>query len=153
MKNTLLFLITLLAGWFTFSYAEKAAEFPGYALPAQIAVDDQHIYIVEESSISVHSLKDFKLKKRFGRKGEGPQEFKSKPAINVQTDVIVVNSQAKVSFFNKDGTFLKEVNHIVSGSQFLPLGKQFVGYNPPSHCSRRGKNGLSLHERFRSLFH
>jgi hypothetical protein len=110
-------------------FAEKAAVFPGYSTPAQIAVDDHHIYIVEEATISVHSLKDFKLEKKFGRMGEGPQEFKSKPSINVQSDVILVNSAARVSFFSKDGIFLKEVNHIVSGSQFVPLGKQFIGYN------------------------
>ena len=44
--------------------------------PSSIKVDDQNIYIAQGENIFIYSAKDFKLIKKFGRLGEGPQEFK-----------------------------------------------------------------------------
>jgi hypothetical protein len=50
-----------------------------------------------------------RLIKRFGRAGEGPQEFKLfpefSPELDIQKDGILVNSLNKVSFFSKNGDF------------------------------------------------
>ena len=43
-----------------------------------IHVDDSCIYIVEYPCIYLYSLKDFKLFKKFGKKGEGPGHLSSK---------------------------------------------------------------------------
>jgi hypothetical protein len=100
-------------------------------------MDREQIYLTEGAAIFIYSLKDFKLIKKFGRDGEGPREFKGKPEIDVQQDTILVNSKARVSFFSKRGRYLKEVNHIVSGQRFKPLGNRFVGYK--SFVDKNGK--------------
>ncbi|MCP4154117.1 MAG: hypothetical protein GY757_40700, partial [bacterium] len=77
--------------------------------------------------VNIYSLTDFKLKKRFGKAGEGPQEFRGAALIRVQPDTILVNSRNKLSFFGRDGAFKKEMR-VASGKRFAPLGKhRFVG--------------------------
>jgi hypothetical protein len=95
--------------------------------------------------IYIYSSKDFTLKKKFGKKGEGPGEFKVNPAavaklqVYVQPGCIIVNNLSRVSFFTKNGSFKKEIN-VTSGLNFIPIGKKFVGYSG----TKRIKNILYL---------
>ncbi len=130
MKNRIWILIFLLLT--TTVFAAKVATLPGeLAIPSQIVFDNNQLYVVDGVSIYIYSLKDFKLIKKIGKMGEGPREFKIQPgrsvAINVQADSILINSVGRVSFFSKDGKYIGEANNI-SGKQFKPMGKQFVGY-------------------------
>ncbi|MGD2092708.1 MAG: hypothetical protein PVH61_41460 [Candidatus Aminicenantes bacterium] len=102
--------------------------------PNSITVDKNHVYITDQGTISIYSLKDFKLKKTFGKKGEGPGEFKLLPQdkiglrIAVNNDYILVNSAGRLSFFTKTGEFKDQFN-LIDPVQFLkPLGKKFVGF-------------------------
>lgn len=105
----------------------------GIAKPSHVIVDDTQMYVTELTSIYIYSLKDFKLVKKFGKKGEGPQEFFLTPItaalfINVHTEDIVVNSSAKISWFTKAGKFKKEVR--VPSPYILeiqPFGDNIVG--------------------------
>ena len=113
-------------------YAKEILPLPDIFEPSSIVVDRDQIYIVEGTKIYIYSLKDFNLKIKFGKKGEGPQEFKDDiQSIEVKSDYILVNSLNKASFFTRDGNFLDEkINPtILSGSNFKPIGKQFVGYS------------------------
>jgi hypothetical protein len=116
--------------------AEKLATLEGVFKPFFLAVDDQRFYVTEGVTISIYSLQDFSLKKKFGKAGEGPQEFKQAPVgitmvmVYPQPDALVVNSLGKVSLFSRDGNFIKEMKSPVSGQMlgmFQPLGNQFVG--------------------------
>jgi len=128
MKKLILILLILLIFLFTgAAYAGKLAALPGHLVPNALAVGDDYFYITENSSIYVYSMKDFKLVKKFGKKGEGPREFKGTPTLTVYADQLMVNSTAKVSFYTIDGTYLKEFNNIVSGQTFIPLGSRFIG--------------------------
>ena len=127
--KTLFFLFLLFLILITRTFSVKIATFQAHLIPDAILINDNQLYITEGSSVLIYSMKDFKLIKKFGRKGEGPEEFKGKPQLNVQGDYIIVNSRAKVSFFTKNGTFIREVNHILSGRTFQPLGDGFVGYH------------------------
>jgi len=129
--KTIFFLIVLLL-LLSGVYANKIVSFPDIFEPNLIVVDSDQIYIVEETTIYIFSLKDFNLKKKFGKRGEGPSEFKDDiQSIEVQPDYILVNSLNKVSFFSRDGNFLNEKKNptVLSGSMFKPVGKQFVGYS------------------------
>lgn len=101
--------------------------------PEAVLVDQTQLYVTEGVFIYIYSLKDFKLIKKIGQKGEGPQEFMLNPAfgpltINVNTDDIFIESFGKVSWFAKDGTFKKEQKLPSPLILFLqPLGKNFVG--------------------------
>jgi hypothetical protein len=114
--------------------AQKVATFPELINPDYFRMDNRQIYFVEGTFIYIYSLKDFKLVKRFGKRGEGPREFLLNPIVktpllDVQTDNIVVHSFGKISLFSRNGDFKKEMKipeEIVVSMQ--PLGKQkFVG--------------------------
>ena len=138
-KILILFLLILTAP----TFASKIATFQVHVTPDTILVDDNQLYITEGWSVFIYSMKDFKLIKKFGRKGEGPKEFKGKPQLNVQGDHILVNSTSRVSFFTKNGTYIREVNNIVSGRTFQPLKEGYVGqYNTVENGVRYAGIGI-----------
>ncbi len=103
--------------------------------PSSIKVGDQYIYIVQEANIFIYSAKDFKLFKKFGRVGEGPQEFKKPiapwlPIITIYTipDKILVNSIGKISYYTKKGEFIKEQRTPAVGvfGRYIPCGKNLI---------------------------
>lgn len=129
--KTIFFLIALLL-FMSDVYARKIVLLPDIYEPSSIVVDNSQIYIVEGTTIYIYSSEDFTLKKKFGMKGEGPQEFKDDiRSIEVKPDYILVNSLNKVSFFTRDGDFLEEkINPtVLGGSLFKPIGNKFVGYS------------------------
>lgn len=94
--------------------AEKMAVLPELRRPDfLINVYGGELFLVEGASVFIYSLKDYKLKYKFGKRGEGPQEFKVHPGehvfINVQPGYIMVGSGGKVSFFSRNGQFIKEI--------------------------------------------
>jgi hypothetical protein len=116
-----------------FSTGTQVVPLTGLVNPDSILVDEQSIYITDREIIYIFSTDDFKLKTKFGKAGEGPQEFKINPAgiakLNIQLspDKIIVNSIGRVTFFSKAGKFLKEIQ-ISSGNNFIPFGDGYVGY-------------------------
>jgi hypothetical protein len=118
----------------SFQLAAQVVPLPGLINPDSIMVDDHHIYITDRETIYIFSAVDFKLKTKFGKKGEGPKEFKINPAgvaklqVDIQPGTIIVNSNSRVTFFTKDGKYLKEVQ-ISSGNNFKQIGDHYVGYS------------------------
>jgi hypothetical protein len=126
-KIIFLLLFSLLLVNFTgLTFAEKIAALTELMNPDTIVVDDQLMYIKEESTVFIYSMADYKLKKKFGKEGEGPQEFKYLQEIIPYPDKLQLNSMNKVSFYKKDGTFINEVK-IINGYQFYPLKNGYVG--------------------------
>jgi len=121
----------------SFQLAAQVVPLPGLINPDSITVDDHNIYITDRAVIYIFSAVDFKLKTKFGKEGEGPKEFKINPVgiaklqIDIHPDTIIVNSNSRVSFFTKDGKYLKEVQ-INSGNNFKQIGDQYVGYSTSS---------------------
>jgi hypothetical protein len=135
MKRIIFVLFVVLMAVLFFSnflFCEVVASLSEHMKPGVIAVDDTQLYVTENASVYIYSLKDFKLKKKFGRSGLGPQEFQVMPGvplvIHVETENIVASSIGKVSIFSKDGTFKKELKvAIMGGLQFLSFKDGFVG--------------------------
>ena len=76
---------------------------------------------------NIYSLEDLKLKKKFGKDGEGPKEFKRRANITLTSKYLLVNSIARVTFFTKEGEYIKEVNtKTVNLGPFLPIGDNYV---------------------------
>jgi hypothetical protein len=95
----------------------KIVPLPDLTKPEQlISIDKDRMYIIEGTTIFIYSLKDFKLIKKFGKRGEGPREFITSHQmgpmgalfIDVRSDHILVKSMGKLSWFSKDGNFIKE---------------------------------------------
>lgn len=101
--------------------------------PLSMEIDDNQIYFTEGANIYIYSLNDLKLVKVFGKAGSGPREFLVQPQvplqIDVSTDKLVVNSQGKVSFWKKDGTYISEKKVLVGvfSGFFKPLSDGYVG--------------------------
>lgn len=129
-KITLFFLLTIFVVYLA---AEKVASFSNHINPTHILIDNHQLYIVDGPTINIYSLGDFKLQKTFGKRGEGPQEFKMDNAyskgllVHLAPNHIVVNSQNRFSLFTKKGDFIKQIN-ASSGYNFKPVGERFVGH-------------------------
>jgi hypothetical protein len=101
MKTLCLFLLIVLFS--TFGFPGTHILFPDPRNPEKIFVDGNRLYITEFPTVYIYSLPGFRLIKKFGRSGEGPQEFKRQIHLTVQPGYIMVQSIGKVSFFTRDG--------------------------------------------------
>jgi hypothetical protein len=122
MKNGIFLFIVLT----NLVFSAKIIPLPDLNKPVRIKVDKDGIYINDSMTISIYSLQDFHLVKRFGKKGEGPREFKQYINCNVQPHSLVITSLAKVSYFTGKGEFIEELR-VPKGWTYKPVGKHFVG--------------------------
>jgi hypothetical protein len=115
-------------------FAEKAAVLPEILKPGNIFIDDTQLYITEGITVHIYSLTDFSKVAKFGKQGEGPQEFKgsrfapSPLYVDTQTENLLISSTGKVSRFTKQGNFLNE-QKLTTGfgiPNFQPIGKGFA---------------------------
>lgn len=130
-KMTIIVLLTVFTA--ILGAETKVVPLPDLLKPETLVFDKTQMYITEGTSIYIYSLKDFKLIKKFGKKGGGPQEFMLHPQIsplniNVSSEDIIANSLGKISWFTKDGKYKKELklpNPLVL--LIKPFGKNFIG--------------------------
>lgn len=98
--------------------------------PDQLRVAGDRCYILQGETVFIYSLKDLKLIKQFGKKGEGPGEVMTIAFISnnlaVQDNKLVVDAINKVIFFSRDGVFEKEVRKKGQVANVLPVGDGFV---------------------------
>ena len=130
MKKARIFFIILLLAVAVFG--EKATSLPDISNPKIIEVDHELLIITEGPSIYIYALKDFRLLKKFGKKGEGPGEFIIYPnmplRIKLLPDKFLVNSFGKISYFTRQANYIKEIKHTVSlgGANMFPIGDHFA---------------------------
>lgn len=105
MRSLIILLLLLLTA--LLSFGDKIATFPDISAPVQLRVDDNKLYISEKASVFIYSLDNFELLKTFGGEGEGPREFKRYAFLYPLPNHLLVNSVGKISYFKKDGTFVK----------------------------------------------
>lgn len=117
-----------------FIYAKNAATLIGLEKPFFLEVDGDRMFITDGPIIYIYSLTDFTLLKKFGKEGEGPGEFKISPLTNnfsvhicLQPGQILVNSMGRISYFTRDGKYLKEIQTGAQLGVYQPLGNDFVG--------------------------
>ncbi|MCK4761200.1 MAG: hypothetical protein KAW12_03305 [Candidatus Aminicenantes bacterium] len=133
MKKNLFAILMIMLLMSAPGFTEKLATLPDLSKPTILAMDDTQFYVTEVASVYIYSLEDFKLKKKFGKQGEGPQEFKLMGEFGLmvmpQEDHLLINSIGRLSYFTKEGEYIKERN--VKGAFtpgfHQPLGKGFVG--------------------------
>ncbi|MCP4215933.1 MAG: hypothetical protein GY765_14865 [bacterium] len=109
----------------------EVVTFPNLLKPDSITVNDGQMIITEGASVYIHSLENFKLQKTFGSLGEGPREFKITSysetglIIDPHPGVLVISSVGKLSLFNRDGEYIKEMKAVSNafGNRFLGLDK------------------------------
>ena len=110
------------------SYAAEVYDMPDLADPHLFTVDKDDIYISERSKIYIYKYPD-KLVRVFGKKGEGPGEFREYfdqgLLITPFRGDLCIESNGRVSYFKKDGTFINEIK-TGSGHMYTPVGNNFV---------------------------
>lgn len=106
--------------------AQRATLIGELAQPGMIAVDDSQLYVADRYSIFIYSLKDYKLVKQFGRRGEGPGEFRTKPLFQVLDNELLISSSVKISYFSKSGQLIREKRLPGILKPLEQVGKSFV---------------------------
>ncbi len=107
---------------------KKTATFPDLLKPRGMVIEEDRIYITEETTVYVYSGQDYTLIKKFGKSGEGPGEFLRFVAVTPHKNHLIINSAGKISLYSREGEFIKEVKAAGGISFFYqPLGKSYVG--------------------------
>jgi hypothetical protein len=118
MNKKVLIVISLVLVTFVLSAKTRIVPLAELNKPEpQIGIDKDRMYVLEGETIYIYSLKDFKLIKKFGKRGEGPMEFMTSSlmgpmgalSIDVRDNKLLVKSMGKLSWFTKDGAFIKEM--------------------------------------------
>ena len=134
MKKYLSILFIFTIFFSLLSAGEQVVEMAEINKPGNIIVDGGQILITEFPVVYVYSQKDFSFITKFGKKGDGPQEFSQ--YIRVQKDPknpdkIVVGSHMKMSYYSRDGKFISEKKPKGAGlgNVYKPFGDKFVSYS------------------------
>ena len=135
LKQTAMLWLFILSLGLSAVQAEKRATFSDFVYPDMFLIYEGRLYITEDAVIFIYSLKDFHLQKKFGREGEGPQEFfinwnraNDMILISIHAHQLVVNSWGKLSYFTTDAKYLREQRIPANvGQWFGCLGDGFVG--------------------------
>ncbi|NOR14591.1 MAG: hypothetical protein GQ544_02690 [Candidatus Aminicenantes bacterium] len=130
MKRKTFFLIFILTTIFLIKATQETVLESIYA-PGMIKVNGEEMIVVEGATIYIYSLPDLQQKMSFGQKGEGPGEMMSYPfffnTVVALPNEYFVDSQEKVLYFSKDGTFISEKKKPIGVSNMTPVGEYFVG--------------------------
>lgn len=135
MKKILILSFILISSLFINIYASEPVGLPELTRPSMFIVNYDRIYVLEEATVRVYSLEDFTLIKKFGRAGEGPKEFKysggdGRPlSMSFFKGQLIVNSEMKMSFFDKDGVYITETKVAVDRLLF-PINSKYLGIGP-----------------------
>ncbi|UCH94196.1 MAG: hypothetical protein JSV88_28535 [Candidatus Aminicenantes bacterium] len=149
MKRAIIFLVCLF--FFSFLQAKdvKIVPLPELMKPGMMYVSGDRVFITENAtaSIYIYSLKDYRLIKKFGKAGEGPKEFKiSNFSVGLIVfpfmNHLVVNSDDRISYFTREGGFVKEIKKIPF-SVIYPIKDGFVG--SATAVSEKNKPVLAIH--------
>jgi hypothetical protein len=133
MRGSIFFIILICLSWLV--CAETVTQLSELRNPGSINIDGEKVYINDGPEVFIFKLKDFALIRRFGKRGEGPGEFKTYPNFNrggvgvqVHPDYLLINSVGRVSFFSKTGEYIREIKNRVSLSRCVLLENQFAGF-------------------------
>jgi hypothetical protein len=110
--------------------AEKVGVFKDILKVDGFALDDQQYYLTQGTTVFIYSKKDLKFIKKFGKAGEGPEEFLRYAYVFPESDHLFINSQGKNSFFTKEGIFIKEQKvprGMYGGHFFQPMKGGYLG--------------------------
>lgn len=130
MKKKLILLVLsvfLLSGVI---FSKIVSQFPELANPSQVVIGHNQIYFADGTTVYIYSFDKLKLMKKFGRDGEGPGEFKTRPnrpiRIILKKDWFYVSSLNKISKYKINGDFIKEYKYKARIQATFPMGDNYV---------------------------
>ena len=120
-----LFVLSML---FLYNFALRATVIKDIEKPYGLYVGEKKIFIYDGSSYSykMYSLSDLKKIGNFGRKGEGPGEFRGGHEVTLLKNEIIISGAFSIFNFSKEGKLLKQIKtpHYV---YFKPVKNNYVG--------------------------
>jgi hypothetical protein len=126
--------------------AKKIAELESVSRPERIVIDKNALYVLEDTTVYIYSLKDYHLIKKFGKKGNGPGELSPLPNYKLQIEVndgdLFLNSRNKIITFSTKGEFIREKRIPFIALQVIPIQNNFA--ITKSVFSERGGNSTGL---------
>ncbi len=100
--------------------------------PVISAIDSEYCYIANNDTreINVYSLKDMKLIYKFGRKGQGPGEFRCNldRLISLKSKLFI-NDCGVAHYFDKSGNLLYEKKYNPKYGELIPIEDNFVSWD------------------------
>lgn len=119
--------------------AKKVTVLKELVNPDSMTIDGSNIYITQQAEVYIYDAKTFEFKKKFGKKGQGPQEIPPFPfpmsgiplmKISPLQDKLFISALGKILYFTKEGEFIKEFKYpsqkIQTYINFFPLGSDMV---------------------------
>ena len=130
-RIVIIFMILVMA---TSLSADKRGVLEEVNKPDNITVHKDKLYVMEGAIVLIYNLRNLKLIRKFGRKGEGPGELKVIPGrdynrVNIRDEYILTESVDKIIFFTHEGKMIREMRK--GGLQLAktqPVGKNYVSY-------------------------
>lgn len=110
IRKSLLFISLVLVGatYLLSSPKMSLVDLEGLENPQYLVAAKNFILIEDNYKVKMYAMKDFKLIKTIGNKGEGPGEFKSFAFPQILPDSIMISSSNKVGFYDFSGNLIKE---------------------------------------------
>jgi hypothetical protein len=118
---------------------QKATVLKEITNPDSMTIDGSNLYITQEAEVFIYDAKTFEFKKKFGKKGQGPEEIPPFPfplggiplmKISPWQDKLFISVWGKIMYFTKQGEFISESKYplqkIQSYINFFPLGSDMV---------------------------
>ncbi len=122
-------LALILFGFGVMLFPAKLAQIEGLADPNFFEIDGGKLFVADQDKISIYSMTDFKQIKQFGKKGEGPGEYRVLTPFTIYPDQIMISSFGKVLFYSRDGKYINEIK--LSNSRIMGLVRlsgKYIGY-------------------------
>lgn len=132
MRRIIPVLIWLLISWGTGELPGRSStivDLKELENPAYMTAGRGLLLIGDNQRVRVYNLKNFKLIRTIGRRGEGPGEFRGRVTPQILPDSIMIGSHRKVSFFDFSGNLLKEQKSGLNTPIFKTLRHRFVSYS------------------------
>lgn len=112
-------------------YPAVVGGMPQLGKPGALYIDNQKVFVVDQTSVHIYSLSGMRHIKTFGTKGEGPGEFKHPPLLSFYMDSILANSTGALTLFSTNGELIWSrkipFNYNYFSLPLVSLGKNFVG--------------------------
>lgn len=97
--------------------------------PEFLVAAKDFLLIEDNHKLKMYALKDFKLIKTIGRKGEGPGEFKSFAMPQILTDSIMIFSSHKVGVYDLSGNLIKEKRTPLNKHYVRKIAGKYISYS------------------------
>jgi hypothetical protein len=128
MKNkiTLSIIFSLIIA--DFILPKKIASMPDLHKPFMVRSDNHSLYVSDDYSVKVYSLKTYKFQRKIGRKGNGPGEYIISPSIQILPSgkIFLVDSR-KYVIVESNGNMVKEKKFHTPFMNLKSVGDNFVG--------------------------